>query len=378
MWRKLRLQLATSWLRWRQRRQPGRSWNEWRPEAVQRVLLLNATALGDFLFSTPAIQGLVERFPTWQVDILVQPGLLPLIAVTPGLHQGWACPKGSLRLWRLARELRAQQYDLVIILHGNDPEATLLAVLTGAPYIIGSAHSALSFVYAAAVPRQGLSEHAIERRLNLVRPLGVEVAAKQMAISLPNAVRQRAAALLREHFGSQPPLLLALHPGGSDAYKRWPAARFAELARWLTAVYGARLLIIGSADERLLGEQIAAQAEAPALVTGGRFDLLTVAGLLSHCQLLVGNDSGPLHLGLALQVPSIGLLGADAPERVGPYQAPWGQAIYQAAACPRNPCLTKRCPRSLCLEAIQTAEVYHLIRQWWAPNFLTDRNSIHV
>lgn len=375
---KLRLRLATRFLRWRQHRQPVRPWTEWRPEAVRRVLLLNATALGDLLFSTPAIRGLVERFPAWQVDILVQPGLLPLAAADPRLHRGWAYPKGSLGFWRLARALRGQQYDLVIILHGNDPEATLLAVLTGAPYIIGSAHSALSFAYSYAVPRQGPGEHAIERRLSLVRPLGVDVQEKQMMIFLPPEVRQRAAELLTEHFGRRPPVLMALHPGGSDAYKRWPAERFGELARWLAVTYGAALLIIGSAAERPLGEQVAAQAGASALVTGGRFDLLTVAGLLSHCQLLVGNDSGPFHLALALGVPSLGLFGADAPARVGPYQTPWGQAIFQEAACPRQPCITKRCPRPLCLEAIQTAEVRRLIQQWWEPNFLTDRNNPHV
>ena len=375
---KLRLKLATSFLRWQQRRQPVRPWTEWRPEAVRRVLLMNATALGDLLFSTPAIRGLVERFPAWQVDILVQPGLLPLVAVDPRLHRGWPYPKGRLGFWRLARQLRTQQYDLVIILHGNDPEATLLAVLTGAPYIIGSAHSALSFAYSYAVPRQGLSEHAIERRLSLVRPLGVAVPEKQMTLFLPPEVRQRAAALLTEHFGRRPPVLIALHPGGSDVYKRWPADRFVELARWLAATYDAALLLIGSADERPLAELVANQAGVPALVTGGRFDLLTVAGLLSQCQLLVGNDSGPFHLGLALGVPSLGLFGADAPARVGPYQTPWGQAIFQEAACPRQPCITRRCPRPLCLEAIQTEDVRCLIRQWWEPNFLRDRNLTHV
>lgn len=374
----LRLGLATLWLRWRQRRRPVRPWQEWRPEAVHRVLLINSTALGDLLFSTPAIRGLAERFPAWQVDILVQSGLRPLMAADPHLHRCWGYPRSMAGFWRLARDLQDQPYDLVIILHGNDPEATLLARWTGAPFLIGSAHSTLRFAYSLAVPRQGLSEHAIERRLNFVRPLGVEVQAKQMAICLPPEVRQRAATLLTEHFGQPPQLLMALHPGGSDAYKRWPGARFVQLGRWLHQTYDANLLIIGSAGERDLGEALASQAGAPALVTGGRFDLLTVAGLLSHCGLLVGNDSGPYHLGLALGVPSLGLFGADAPERVGPYQAPWGQAIFQPAACPRNPCITRRCPRPLCLEAISTEDVCRLIQQWWEPHFLASGKQTYV
>lgn len=378
MSRNLRLRLAKIWLQWRQNRQPVRPLAEWRPEAVRRVLLINATALGDLLFSTPAIRGLAEHFPDWQIDILVQPGMLPLVAAAPHLHRGWAYPSGLPGLRRLLKELQAQEYDMVIILHGNDPEATLLAHHTGAPFILGSAHSPLHFAYSYAVPRGSLAEHAIERRLNFVRPLGVEVQEKHMAISLPAEVREQAATILVEYFGRLPSVLIALHPGGSDAYKRWPARRFGALAQWLVHAYDAQFLILGTARERSLGEEVAQMAGAPALVTGGNFDLLTAAGLLSHCHLLVGNDSGPFHLGLALQVPSLGLFGADAPERVGPYQIPWGQAIFKAEACPRTPCVTKRCPRPVCLEAIQTEEVCGLLQQWWEPNFFAPRDRKNV
>ena len=73
-------------------------------------------------------------------------------------------------------------------------------------------------------------------------------------------------------------------------------------------------------------------------MTGGRFPLLTVAALLSHCRLLVANDSGPFHLGLALGVPTIGLLGADDPRRVGPYQWTGASPSINGRKCaPRSP-----------------------------------------
>ncbi len=364
---KVRLRIAELFLRWRQQRRPVQPWSAWRPELVRRVLLINSTALGDLLFSTPAMRGLQERYPDWQIEAVVQPGLLPLVSALPWVSRGWGFAAGGLGFWRLAQDLRRQHHDLVIILHGNDPEATLLAHSTTAPFLIGSGHSPLHWAYSLAVPRQGPSEHAIERRLNLVRPVGVEAAAKDLAIVLPPTVKQQAADLLVAHFGHLPQLLVALHPGGSDSYKRWPSNRFGELAKWLEATYGARLLIIGTASERDLAEEVAVRVRQPVFMTAGRCDILTVAGLLSHCRLLVGNDSGPFHLGLALRVPSLGLLGADAPERVGPYQVDWGKAIFKAKACPRNPCITRRCVRPLCLEAIQFEEVCRLLRHWWEP-----------
>ena len=118
-------------------------------------------------------------------------------------------------------------------------------------------------------------------------------------------------------------------------------------------------------------EAIAARLAGPSLVTGGRFPLLTVAALLSHCRLLVANDSGPFHMGLALGIPTIGLLGADDPRRVGPYQVDWGVAIYKREeVCAQGPCRLKKCPKNLCMEAIMVADVVEMIKTWWEPQWL--------
>jgi ADP-heptose:LPS heptosyltransferase len=143
-----------------------------------------------------------------------------------------------------------------------------------------------------------------------------------------------------------------------------------ELGNFLYATYQAPLLIISGRADREPAAAIAAQLAGPSLVTGGRFPLLTVAALLAHCQLLVANDSGPLHLGLALGVPTIGLLGADDPRRVGPYQVDWGAALHKRAeVCEAEPCRLKKCPRNLCLKAIAVSEVVKLIKEWWEPRY---------
>ena len=354
------------------RHRPRRPLSELKVDTVKRVLLINSTALGDLLFSTPAIRGLKERFPAWELDILVHPGLKALVQHDPHLAHCWTFPGRNWRLLQLARELRARHYDLVIILHGNDPEVSLLAWLTGSPFLIGSDKSPLSFAYSYSVASGGPLEHAIERRLNFVRPLGVEVQDKRMEIFLPPVVKEEAANILTEHFGSPPPMLMALHPGGSEPYKHWPLDNFVALGKFLKQAYQAQFLMISSKSERILAQTLADRISAPALVTGGRFNLLTVAALLSQCHLFVGNDSGPLHLALALQTPSIGLLGADDPHRIGPYQVDWGTCLFKEEACHRNPCVTKRCPQALCLEAIQPEEVIRLIQEWWEPKFLPD------
>ncbi|MBI4643766.1 MAG: glycosyltransferase family 9 protein, partial [Deltaproteobacteria bacterium] len=154
------------------------------PEKVRRVLLINSTALGDLLFSTPAIRALKETFPDWRLDLLVNPSYAALVKHNPHLERLIPFPGRSWRLLGLVRELKRYRYDLVIILHGNDPEATLLAWATGSRYIIGSGGSPLSFAYSAKVERSDPFQHAIERRLDFVRLLGADTGDRRMQLFL--------------------------------------------------------------------------------------------------------------------------------------------------------------------------------------------------
>jgi ADP-heptose:LPS heptosyltransferase len=258
----------------------------------------------------------------------------------------------------------------VVILHGNDPEATLIARAAGTPFIIGSAQSPLAFAYSATVSHPDPFEHAIARRLAYARLLGADTRDRHMDLPVPALELQRARAILVQHFGSLPELLVAFHSTGSAPYKWWPRERYAELGKFIQERYQAPILIISGSRDRPAAENLAAQLPGPTLVTGGRYPLLTVAGLLSHCRLLVANDSGPLHMALALGVPTIALLGADHPARIGPYQVDTATYLYaKDSACAEPDCLTRRCPDNLCLQAIATEDVITTLQTWWSPRF---------
>jgi ADP-heptose:LPS heptosyltransferase len=370
MWHKLLIVISREYLKRQVHRRPPAPLSALAPNKVRRVLLISNTALGDTLFSTPAIRALKEHYPAWELEVLAHRVFGSLLEQNPHVAKIWTYPGRNRRLFTLARQLRQRSYDLAIILHGNDPEATLLAYLSQAPFIIGSARSPLALVYAATVAFTDPEEHAIERRLDYVRVLNADTTDKRMDLSLPPAEIERAGAILTEHFGAIPPLLLAFHPTGSDPYKWWPAASFIKLGNFLYQSYRAPLLIISGAADRKEAEAIAAQIAGPTLVTGGRFPLTTVAALLARCRLLVANDSGPLHMGLALGVPTIGLIGADDPRRVGPYGVEWGAALHKREeVCEKEPCLLKKCPENRCLTAITVSEVVELIKKWWEPRY---------
>lgn len=366
MWHKLLMLSAGCYLRRRARRQLCRPLSRLDPQKVRRVLILHPTGLGDLLLSTPALRALRETYPHWTLDLLVSPRFADLVRHHPAIRHLWLYPGRGPGLWRLGRGLRRQGYDLAVILHGNDPEATLLAHASGAPFIIGSAGSPLAFVYSAAVPRLHPLEHAIEHRLNYVRLLGADTGDKRLELFLPPEADNRAEALLEEHFGASASRLMALHPTGSGAYKWWPLENFAALGAWLYERYQAPLLIISGSGDRPVAETLAARLPGPSLVTGGRVSLSVVAAMLRRARLMVANDSGPLHMALALGVPSIALIGADHPARIGPYQVEWGTYLYKKdGVCPEKRCLNKKCPDNRCMQAIEAGEVIRIIETWW-------------
>lgn len=375
MWPKLLTAFSRHYLSGRTARRPPRPLDTLEPEKVRRVLLISTTGLGDTLFSTPAVRALKETFPAWSLEVLTHRAFGVLLSHNPYVDGVWAYPGRNRQVLGLIRGLRQRRFDLAVILHGNDPEATMLAYLSGAPYLIGSAGSPLALVYAASPAPADPMAHAIERRLDYVRLLGADTADKRMDLFLAPEESQEAAAMLSRHFGQLPPLLLALHPTGSDPYKWWPAESFIQLGNYLVQTYEAPLLIISGSRDRPQAEAVAAGIKGPTLVTGGRYGLRQVAALLARCRLLVANDSGPLHMGLALGVPSIALLGADHPARVGPYQVEWGAFLSKRdLVCDLHPCLLKKCPDNRCLKAIQVSEVAGLVDAWWSPRFLRDKD----
>ena len=375
MWHKFLLAISHAYLKSAVRRRPPRPLAELDLAGVRRVLLLNATALGDWLFSTPTFRAIKETYPHWQLDVLVHPRCQELATPNPHLASLWLYPGRGPALFTLMGQIRRQHYDLVIILHGNDPEATLIARAAGTPFIIGSAHSPLALVYSATVSHPDPYDHAIERRLAYARLLGADTPDRRMNLCVPPAELQRARDLLIEYFGSLPGVLAALHPTGSAPYKWWPLDRYADLGTFVYERYQAPILIISGSQDRPIAEKLAARLPGPTLVTGGRYGLLTVAGLLSHCRLLVANDSGPLHMALALGVPTIALLGADHPARIGPYRVDTATYLYaKDKACPEPDCLTRRCPDNLCLQAITTEDVITTLKTWWEPRFLVEKD----
>ena len=159
--------------------------------------------------------------------------------------------------------------------------------------------------------------------------------------------------------GQRPTILI--NPGAFyGSAKRWFTNRYAALADRLIEEDQAQVLIIGSAGEQAIAQEIQSLTKQRLTILTGQTDLPTLIGLLSQCDLLLTNDSGPMHLAAALDTPQVAILGSTDEVATGPF-SPRARVIHKHVEC--SPCLLRECPIDLrCFSRIEVDEVYETAR----------------
>ena len=301
------------------------------PRGIQSLLLMRLSAIGDVVNTLPAVSAVRKAFPGARIAFLVEDKARSLVEGHPDLDRTIVFPKSrwkgrALRpgTWaeasRHVRDIRAEEFDVLLDFQGN-LKGGLHAALSGIPVRIGFAreHSkegSHRFTNLHVTPPAPRILRA-RKFLSLLEPLGI--ADPVIEWKLPPRTESRAAvdAFLAERRLEDGTYAL-LHPGTSarGAAKRWPAGRFAELARRIRGDLLAGVIVAFGPGERGIAEEIA--RDSGAVLAMETRSLLDLAELLSRAALFVGADSGPLHLASAVGCPSVALFGPKDPEIYGP------------------------------------------------------------
>jgi len=300
-------------------------------------LVIQTSYLGDTVLTTPLLRALAARGP---VDVVTTAGAAPLLANHPAIRETIAYDKrgrdrGPVGLWRLARRLRSRRYSSAYLAQASIRSGAL-AWLAGVPRRVGFAGAAGRRFYTERlrVPRDGM--HHAERLLRLGIGAAADVETCDIRPTLhPGEDEERAARALLAEAGLAGRPFVAVAPGSVWATKRWPY--FPELVASLPSAVG--VAVVGGAADRPLAAAIrAALPPATAMLDAtGRLTLLASAALIGRAQVLVTNDSSPLHLASAMGTPTVALFGPTVPEfGFGPL-APQARVVGHATL-PCRPC----------------------------------------
>ncbi len=302
------------------------------------------------MLSTPCIARLKNHFPEATIDMLVAPRAATIVRGHPLLREVKLFDKrgqqsGIRGLWRMAQELRREQYDLALSLHKSYRSAALLW-LARIPRRIGFKEAAAGFLYTDRVSRSDL-KHEVMRNAAIMRAFGEEPSPDQLALGVyPPEAAQIAA---KNHLAGLRRPVVGLAPGSVWLTKRWTEQGFAELTKRLLSS-GASVVLLGGPEDQALGDFIAANrlvgqlsGEASEADSSqfrnliGKTSLAESAALISACDVLVTNDSAPLHLASAAKIPTVALFCATIPEfGFGPWLSPHVILGVENLAC--RPC----------------------------------------
>ena len=316
------------------------------------IALIRPDHLGDFLFTTPAIRLLREAFPQARITCLAGPWSKAVIENNPHIDEIALCPfpgftrrkKRSLLepyviLIQYAKRLRQENFDLAIILSFDHWWGALLAYLAGIPRRVGYDVAEVRPFLTDVVPYSS-ERHEVEQNLALVeqvsglRPvqriaegsrvsrLRSQVAGGLLEFNLTAEDEGFAEGYLAGHGVEDGDLLVGIHPGVGAPVKLWRNEGWAQVADALAQRYEAKIILTGSAEENPLCRAIAEQMTTKPIVAAGETSLGELAAIMARGQLVLGVDSGPLHLAVAVGTPTVHLFGPVDSHAFGPWGDP--------------------------------------------------------
>jgi predicted lipopolysaccharide heptosyltransferase III len=318
--------------------------SQWDWQTVERVLVVRLRSIGDTVLSTPSLLALKRFLPHASVDILLEDWVAPVLDGFPHVDNVITLERKSTSARaRVARQLRANRYDVVYNLHGGTT-ATLLARTTGAKHRVGYKTYQYARLHNHLSPSSSLlwgqnKTHSVEQQLALLGWTGVPVSdrpATQLAVTAA-AAATIAARLETSGLANAP--FVVLHPAAAFATKQWAADKFARVADGLAA-QGFGILVITAENEAQLADELGRNAAAP-VVAFSDLSLPEITALLARARLFVGNDSGIAHMAAAVKTPAVVIFGSSNVAHWRPWTstsvgAGAAEVVYEEMEC--QPC----------------------------------------
>ena len=313
------------------------------PPPQKRVLIVSTTGLGDTLWATPSLRALKKKDPTLFLAVLTSPGGSMALEGNP--HIDALLTFKSISIFFTLKDLR---FDTICLFHASQRVIFPLCYFLFPFRFIGTAgiNKGLDSLFTHLIPPS--HDHEIVRRLSLV---GVKGAGTEMEVFFHTPAI------------SLPPDSYGIHPGAKDKFKQWTPEYYAELGRRLIKETQGTIFLTGSAEEKPLLTLIASQ------IPGSHILILPLPLLAAHMKqfrCFITNDTGPMHLALALKVPTLALFAPTDPTLCGPLNAPYAQIVQAPPTC--FPCLKQKCHEPFCLRQISVDDVINKIKKMF-PNF---------
>ena len=325
----------------------------------EKILVINLMHIGDLLLVTPVLRTLRTNYPHAYIALLADKKLSDLVKNNRHIDELIPIDKKGyhnkfITYLKFIGEIRERKFDLVINLHANE-RASFIAALSGAKRVVGYATFGAGMFFDQVMENTKAIKHQIHSHFDVLKKAvgvetiddgGLDMWLEQSAIDSANQIWQN-------NFGDYPELkVIGLNIGASWETKRWCGEYYAELAdRLLDKGYGIAYFG-GPMDMEIVNQAVAKMKHRDhehLKIFTGKVSLQELAALLKKCALFVTNDSGPMHIAVALDVPLVTMFGASPVPGFYPYNN-MSTLIKTSEKC--HPCGIHTCDHLTCMKVI--------------------------
>ena len=349
------------------------------------ILIIKPSSLGDVIHALPFLGAVKDTFPDASIDWVISKNLQGLLEDHPMINELIPFNKDAWKNLRhlsdtlseakaLRKKLQSRHYDWVVDLQGLLRSGILSYFAPGTKKIgFDNAREGSRYFYDIRVSVDP-DTHAVDKCLEVARRMGADVQRASFPLHIPEHAKLEASSLI----------------GGIDKYivivpsARWDTKRWsAEHFRSLVSMVNIPCIITGSRGDRKIAQTIM-DAEGPGVTRGiksdspenpasgqrvidlcGKTDLQNLAALIAGARAVVSNDSGPMHIAAALDIPTIAVFGPTDPLKTGPYG--WRsnkKMIVLTGDAPCSPCRKKTCSKFVCMDMVSVDAVYKELKSY--------------
>jgi lipopolysaccharide heptosyltransferase II len=334
-----------------------------------RILIVRTDRIGEVLLSTALVDAVKKHIPDAHVSFATSPVAHDLMLCKPGLDHIETFDTGDnvslLDTIKFAGRLRKHKYDVAIVL--NSHKYSHLAVfLAGIKIRIGFNRKWPGFLTHRFIDNRGQEKmHEIEYSLELLQPLDIRETFIHPSLTVPEAAKQSVKELFAKHNIDASKKNVIIHPGSNFEYKRWPMEYYTQLIDRMYYRDDVNFLLIGTKEEKELCDKIAVKFGGRVYSLAGESTLLELAALIDSAQLVIANDSGPMHIAFCLDKPLVAIFGRGTkgagPKRWGP-RGERSFIFHKHLGCTH--CYNELCPYNFkCLKAVMPDEIFSAVIQ---------------
>jgi ADP-heptose:LPS heptosyltransferase len=290
----------------------------------RNILVIDFGQLGDVVLSLPALRAIRERFPRARITVAVGKPGGEIVKLSGYANEVLEVDRVGLRdgnklisigrIFKFVGQVRKAKFDFVIDLHSLS-ETNLLGFLSGAPQRLYARRPGRSLDYLANFsprpPREAKEAHAVDRYLDVIKPLGIENAPRFPLLKTAPAANTAVETLLKKESANAGTLLVGVFPGAGHDSRRWPVEYFAEIADHLIRNERVRVIVFAGPEERALLPQMR-PLFPPSTIFLDRLTIPQLASAQARLTLFISNDTGPVHIAAAVGTPVVVIM--DRPD----------------------------------------------------------------